>query len=302
MGLLEGKVVAITGAGAGIGREEALLCAKNGAKVVVNDLGGARDGSGKDSKVADQVVAEIKKLGGDAVGHYEDISEEAGADKLIKAGADKWGRFDGLVNNAGILRDKMSFNMTVQEWDAVIKVHLRGHFLAARAAARYFREHKEQGGAIVNTTSTSGLLGNAGQVNYSAAKLGIVGLTSTLALELGKYARVNAIAPMAYTRMTSDLPMAEMLKNYKPEHIAPLVVFLLSDAAKGINGQTFGVFGPWVQIYRLARPIYDFKADGASWDPAKLAQKAEEMKKVIEKVNWGYLPGMPVPDDKKVKL
>jgi NAD(P)-dependent dehydrogenase (short-subunit alcohol dehydrogenase family) len=302
MGLLEGKVIAITGAGAGIGREEALLCAKNGARVVINDLGGSRDGSGKDSKVADQVVDEIKKLGGDAVGHYEDISEEAGADSLIKAGVDKWGRFDGLVNNAGILRDKMSFNMTVQEWDAVIKVHLRGHFLPARAAARYFREHKDRGGAIVNTTSTSGLLGNAGQVNYSAAKLGIVGLTSTLALELGKYARVNAIAPMAYTRMTSDLPMAEMLKNYKPEHIAPLVVFLLSDAAKGINGQTFGVFGPWVQIYRLPRPVYDFKADGPCWDPAKLAAKADEMKKVIEKVNWGYLPGMPVPEDKKVKL
>jgi len=302
MGLLEGKVIGITGAGAGIGREEALLCAKHGAKIVVNDLGGTRDGAGKDAKVADAVVEEIKKMGGDAVGHYEDISEEAGADSLIKAGADKWGSFDGLVNNAGILRDKMSFNMTVQEWDAVIKVHLRGHFLPARAAARYFREHKDKGGAIVNTSSTSGLLGNAGQANYSTAKLGIVGLTSTLALELGKYARVNAIAPMAYTRMTSDLPMAEMLKNYKPEHIAPMVVVLLSDAAKAINGQVFGVFGPWVQMYRLPRPVFDWKAEGAAWDPDKLASKVGEMKAVADKINWGYLPGMPVPDDKKIKL
>jgi len=301
MGLLEGKVVAITGAGAGIGREEALLCAKHGAKVVINDLGGARDGTGKDSKVADTVVEEIKKMGGDAAGHYEDISEEAGADSLIKVGVDKWGRFDGLVNNAGILRDKMSFNMTVQEWDAVIKVHMRGHFLCARAASRYFREHKDQGGAIVNTTSTSGLLGNAGQANYGAAKLGIVGFNSVLNLEIGKYCRVNAIAPMAYTRMTSDLPMAEMLKNYKPEHIAPLVVFLLSDKAKGISGQVFSVFGPFVQVYRLPRPVMDWKADGGGWDADKLAEKAEEMKKVIEKVNWGYLPGMPLPDDKKIK-
>jgi NAD(P)-dependent dehydrogenase (short-subunit alcohol dehydrogenase family) len=302
MGLLDGKVVAITGSGAGIGREEALLCAKNGAKIVINDLGGARDGSGKDNKVADQVVEEIKKMGGDAAGHYEDISEEAGAESLIKTGVDKWGRFDGLVNNAGILRDKMSFNMTIQEWDSVIKVHMRGHFLTARAAARYFREHKEQGGAIVNTTSTSGLLGNAGQVNYSAAKLGIVGLNSTLALELGKYCRVNAIAPMAYTRMTSDLAIAEMLKNYKPEHIAPIVVVLLSDKAKAINGQVFGVFGPWVQQYRLPRPVFDWKADGAAWDPAKLAEKCGEMKKVADAINWGYMPGMPVPEDKKVKI
>jgi len=302
MGLLDGKVIAITGSGAGIGREEALLCAKEGAKVVINDLGGSRDGAGKDSKVADVVVEEIKKLGGDAVGHYEDISEEAGGESLIKAGVDKWGRFDGLVNNAGILRDKMSFNMDNAEWDSVIKVHMRGHFMCARAAARYFREHKEQGGAIVNTTSTSGLLGNAGQANYGAAKLGIVGLNSVLALEMGRSnVRVNAIAPMAYTRMTSDLKIAEMLKAYKPEHIAPLVVFLLSDAAKAITGQVFGVFGPFVQLYRLPRPVMDWKAGGECWAPADLAAKAGEIQSVIAKVNWGYMPGTPMPEDKKVK-
>jgi len=302
MGVLEGKVIAITGAGAGIGRAEALLCAKEGARVVINDLGGARDGTGKDSKVADHVVEEIKKMGGDAVGHYEDISEEAGADSLIKVAVDKWGKFDGLVNNAGILRDKMSFNMTNEEWDSVIKVHLRGHFFPARAAARYFREHKEQGGAIVNTSSTSGLLGNAGQVNYGTAKLGIVGMTNVLNMELSRSnVRVNAIAPMAYTRMTSDLKMADMLKNYTPEHIAPLVVFLLSDLSKGISGQVFGVFGPFIQLYRLPRPAMEWKTDKGIWEPSEIGKIAEEVKKVIEKVNWGYLPGMPMPEDKKIK-
>jgi len=302
MGLLEGKVVAVTGAGAGIGREEALLAAKHGAKVVINDLGGARDGSGKDSKVADVVVEEIKKMGGDAIGHYEDISEQSGGESLISKAVEKWGRFDGLVNNAGILRDKMSFSMDNSEWDLVIKVHLRGHFMCARAAAQYFRAHKEQGGAIVNTTSTSGLLGNAGQTNYAAAKLGIVGMTSALHLELGKYCRVNSVAPMAYTRMTSDLAIAEMLKNYKPEHIAPLVIFLLSEKAKGISGQCFGVFGPYVQLYRLPRPVCDWKADGMGWDPEKLAEKAGDIAKAAAAANWAYMPGTPIPEDKKVKF
>ena len=306
MGLLDGKVIAITGAGAGIGRAEALLCAKEGAKVIVNDLGVSRDGAGKDTKVADQVVEEIKKMGGEAVGHYEDISEEAGADSLIQIGVDTWGKFDGLVNNAGILRDKMSFNMTVEEWDAVIKVHLRGHFLPARAAARYFRQKAKSGdtsgGAIVNTSSTSGLLGNAGQVNYGTAKAGVMGFTNVMALELGRYnVRVNAIAPMAFTRMTEDLPMADMLKNYKPEHIAPMVVFLLSDQSAGITGQVFGVFGPIIQLYRLPRPAMEWKTDKDIWEPSEIANLAEEFKKVIAKVNWGYLPGTPMPEEQKVK-
>ena len=306
MGLLDGKVIAITGAGAGIGRAEALLCAKEGAKVIVNDLGVSRDGTGKDTKVADQVVEEIKQMGGEAVGHYEDISEEPGADSLIQIGLDTWGRFDGLVNNAGILRDKMGFNMTVEEWDAVIKVHLRGHFLPTRAAARYFRQKAKSGdtsgGAIVNTSSTSGLLGNAGQSNYGAAKAGIMGFTNVMALELGRYnVRVNAIAPMAFTRMTEDLPMADMLKNYKPEHIAPMVTFLLSDQSAGITGQVFAVFGPIIQLYRLPRPAMEWKTDKGIWEPAEIANLAEEFKKVIAKVNWGYIPGMPMPEEQKVK-
>ena len=262
MGLLDGKVVAITGAGAGIGKEHALLAAKEGAKVVVNDLGGTRDGSGSDAKVADQVVEEITSAGGEAIGHYQDISETDGANALIKAGIDKWGKFDALINNAGILRDKMSFNMTDDEWDLVIKVHMRGHFMCARAACQHFRKAGKEGklpngGAIVNTSSTSGLLGNAGQANYGAAKLGIVGMANTLALEFLKYnVRINSVAPMAYTRLTSDLPMAEALKAMTSAHIAPLVIFLCSDAAAGITGQVFGTFGKIIQVWRLPRPVH----------------------------------------------
>ncbi len=301
MGLLDGKVVAITGAGAGIGREHAILAAKEGARVVVNDLGGTRDGAGANAKVADQVVEEIKAAGGDAVGHYQDISEPDGAAALIKAGIDKWGQFDALINNAGILRDRMSFNMSDDEWDLVIKVHLRGHFMCARAACQYFRKAGKEGklpngGAIVNTSSTSGLLGNAGQANYGAAKLGIVGMVNTLALEYAKYnVRINSIAPMALTRMTEDLPMADLMKSMTPAHISPLVIFLCSDAAAGINGQVFGVFGKVVQVWRLPRPVNYWQCDGEIWDPNDLAKHAEEMKDIIGKVNAPYMPGMPGP-------
>ncbi len=301
MGLLDGKVVAITGAGAGIGKEHAILAAKEGAKVVVNDLGGSRDGSGASAKVADQVVEEIKDLGGDAVGHYQDISETEGANALIQSGIDKWGKFDALVNNAGILRDKMSFNMTDDEWDLVIKVHLRGHFMCARAACQYFRKAGKEGnlpsgGAVVNTASTSGLLGNAGQANYGAAKLGIVGLTNTLALEYAKYnVRINSLAPMALTRLTEDLPIAGMMKTLTPAHISPIVIFLCSDAASGINGQVFGSFGKIIQLWRLPRPVHYWEAEGDIWDPNDIAKLAEDMKKIIEQVNPPYMPGMPGP-------
>ncbi len=301
MGLLDGKVVAITGAGAGIGREHAILAAKEGARVVVNDLGGSRDGAGADQKVADQVVEEIKEAGGDAVGHYEDISQTEGAESLIKAGVDKWGQFDALVNNAGILRDKMSFNMTDDEWDLVIKVHLRGHFMCARAACQHFRKASKEGnlpngGAIVNTSSTSGLLGNPGQANYGAAKMGIVGMMNTMAQELGKYnIRINTIAPMALTRLTEDLPIAGMMKQLTPAHIAPVVIFLCSDAAQGITGQVFGTFGKYVQIWRLPRPVHYYEAEGEMWDPNDLAKNADHMKKVIESVNAPYMPGSPGP-------
>jgi len=301
MGLLDGKVVAITGAGAGIGREHAVLAAKEGARVVVNDLGGSRDGAGADQKVADQVVNEIKEAGGDAVGHYEDISQTEGANSLIQAGVEKWGQFDALINNAGILRDKMSFNMTDDEWDLVIKVHLRGHFMCSRAACQYFRKAAKEGnlpngGAIVNTSSTSGLLGNPGQANYGAAKMGIVGMMNTQAQELGKYnIRINTIAPMALTRLTEDLPIAGMMKQLTPAHIAPVVIFLCSDAAEGINGQIFGTFGKYVQIWRLPRPVHYYEAEGDIWDPNDLAKNADHMRKVIEAVNAPYMPGSPGP-------
>lgn len=301
MGLLDGKVVAITGAGAGIGREHALLAAKEGARVVVNDLGGARDGSGSNAKVADQVVEEIKGMGGDAVGHYQDISETEGANALIQAGLDKWGQFDALINNAGILRDKMSFNMTDDEWDLVIKVHMRGHFLPARAALQYFRKAGKEGklpngGAIVNTSSTSGLLGNAGQANYGAAKLGIIGMTNTLAIEFAKYnIRINSVAPMALTRLTEDLPIAGMMKQLTPAHISPLIIFLCSDAAQGITGQVFGSFGKFIQVWRLPRPVHYWEASGDIWDPNDIAKVADEMKNIIGKVNAPYMPGSPGP-------
>ena len=300
MGLLDGKVVAVTGGGAGIGREEALLAAKQGAKLVVNDLGGSRDGSGASTKVAEVVAEEIKKMGGDAVAHTLDISTAEGGNSLIKAGLDKWGRFDALINNAGILRDKMSFNMTDEEWDSVIKVHMRGHFMCARAAVSYFREAGKQnklpnGGAIVNTTSTSGLLGNAGQVNYGAAKLGIVGMANVLALEYVKYnVRINSIAPMALTRMTEDLPIAGLLKAATPAHIAPMVIFLCSDAAAGITGQVFGVFGNVIQLWRLPRPVHFWQTKDV-WDPNDIAKFAGEIKALIPKVNPPYMPGSPGP-------
>jgi len=300
MGLLDGKVVAITGAGAGIGKEYALLAAKEGAKVVVNDLGGSRDGSGA-SKVADEVCEEIKAAGGDAIGHYEDISETAGGNSLIQAGVDKWGKLDALINNAGILRDKMSFNMTDDEFDLVVKVHLRGHFVCARAAIQYFRKAAKEGalkngGAIVNTSSTSGLLGNAGQTNYGAAKMGIVGMANTMALEMAKYnIRINTIAPMALTRLTDDLPMAGALKAFTPAHIAPLTIFLCSAAAAGINGQVFGVFGKVIQVWSLPRPVNYWQCDGEMWAPTDVAKLADEMKNIIGKVNAPYMPATPGP-------
>src|SRR5947207_10524160 len=249
MGILDGKVAVITGAGRGIGRGEALLFAREGAKVVVNDLGGEWDGTGSDDRPASQVVEEIRGSGGEAVAHFEDVSEEAGAASLIQTALDTWGRLDAVVNNAGILRDRMVFNMSVDEWDAVIKVHLRGHFLVTRAACAHWRDRSKAGesvrGAIVNTTSTSGILGMAGQSNYGAAKAGIAGFTQIVAMEMARYGvTANAIAPGARTRMTEktfgDLSIPDGdFDALAPENIAPLVAFLASDRAAHISGQVF---------------------------------------------------------------
>jgi NAD(P)-dependent dehydrogenase (short-subunit alcohol dehydrogenase family) len=286
MGTLDGKVAVITGAGRGIGRGEALLMAREGARIVVNDLGGDWDGSGADARPATQVVEEIQAAGGEAVPHFEDISEESGARSLLALTLDSWGRLDALVNNAGILRDRMVFNMSVEEWDAVIKVHLRGHFLCTRLACAHWRERSKAGeqvrGSIVNTSSTSGILGASGQANYGAAKAGIAAFTQIVAMEMQRYGvRVNAIAPGARTRMTEntfgDLLTPEgQFDALAPENIAPMVAYLASDAAAGVTGQVFGVTGGLIQLYQGWTPVGELRKD-ARWEPSELASRMAEL-------------------------
>jgi NAD(P)-dependent dehydrogenase (short-subunit alcohol dehydrogenase family) len=286
VGLLDGKVALITGAGRGIGRGEALLFAREGARVVVNELGGEWDGTGADPRPASQVVEEIVSAGGEAVAHFDDVSEEPGAESLLALALDTWGRLDVVVNNAGILRDRMVFNMSVEEWDAVMKVHLRGHFLVTRAACRYWRDRSKAGeevrGAIVNTTSTSGILGMAGQSNYGAAKAGIAAFTYIVAIEMQRYGvSVNAIAPGARTRMTEktfgDLTTAEgEFDALAPENVAPMVAYLASDRAAHITGQVFGVTGGVVQLYQGWTPVAQVTKE-ARWEPAELAERMDDL-------------------------
>ena len=244
MGLFDGKVVVITGAGAGIGRAHALAFAKEGAKVVVNDLGGDRAGGGKGSEAADAVVAEIKAAGGEAVANYDTVATREGADGILWSALSKFGRADVLVNNAGVLRDRSFLNLSDADWDLVQAVHLKGTYYCCQTFARHLKVQGE-GGRIINTTSLSGLLGNFGQGNYSAAKAGIYGLTRTLAIELAKLrVTVNAIAPVALTRMTEDLPMLQGVtaEQLGPQFISPAVLFLASDLASEITGT--GARGP----------------------------------------------------------
>ncbi|HJP66372.1 MAG TPA: SDR family oxidoreductase [Actinomycetota bacterium] len=286
MGLLDRKVALITGAGRGIGRGEALLFAREGARVVVNDLGGEWDGTGADTRPASRVVEEIEAGGGEAVAHFDDVSEEAGAQSLLTLALDTWGRLDVVVNNAGILRDRMVFNMSVEEWDAVMKVHLRGHFLVTRAACGYWRDRSKAGeevrGSIVNTTSTSGILGMAGQSNYGAAKAGIAAFTYITAMEMQRYGvTVNAIAPGARTRMTEqtfgELSVGEgQFDALAPENVAPMVAYLASDRAAHITGQVFGVTGGVVQLYQGWTPVAQVAKD-ERWEPAELAERMEEL-------------------------
>ncbi|HYH27154.1 MAG TPA: SDR family oxidoreductase [Actinomycetota bacterium] len=285
MPILEGKVVAVTGAGRGIGRGHALLLAREGAKVVVNDLGGDWDGSGEDTRVASEVVREIEAAGGEAAGHFDDISEPEGAASLVSTAVERWGRLDGLVNNAGILRDKMSFNMSVEEWDSVIKVHLRGTFLCTKEACTHWRARAKAGedvtGRIVNTSSTSGLLGIVGQSNYGAAKAAIAAFTQIVSMEMGRYGvTVNAVAPGARTRMTEntfgDLRVEGDFDPLDPENVAPLVAYLCSDAAAHITGQVFNATGGIVQLYQGWTPVSEIDK-GARWDPAELAERMSEL-------------------------
>ncbi len=249
LGALDGKVALITGAGGGIGREHALAFAAEGARVVVNDLGGARDGTGASGSMADRVAAEIVAAGGQAIANHDSVTDPDGCARMVAAAVNTWGKLDVVVNNAGILRDRTFAKMTPAEWDAVIDVHLTGTRNVVRAALDAL---KKQGGSIINTSSYSGLIGNFGQSNYGAAKAGIYGLSRVLALELRKHGvTVNCIAPVAKTRMTQDLEFVS--DQLLPQQISPIVVYLASDRAQDITGQVFGIEGQRIHVYEVKR-------------------------------------------------
>jgi NAD(P)-dependent dehydrogenase (short-subunit alcohol dehydrogenase family) len=280
-GICEDRVVIVTGAGRGIGRAHALLFAQEGAKVVVNDLGSERDGTGSSPGPAGEVVDLIRSRGGVAVANGDDVSTWEGAGRMVQTALDEFGRLDVLVNNAGILRDRMLVNMTEQEWDAVIKVHLKGTFAPCRFAAEHWRARSKAGEAvdarIINTSSTSGIFGNPGQTNYGAAKAGIAGFTVILARELERYGvTVNAIAPGALTRLTEDLnpnrpppPPAGEWNPAGPENVAPLVVWLGSAASRSVTGRVFLVMGGRVSVAEGWRRGPTVSKEG-SWEPAEI--------------------------------
>jgi NAD(P)-dependent dehydrogenase (short-subunit alcohol dehydrogenase family) len=281
MALLDGKVAVITGAGNGIGRATALLFAREGAKVVVTDLGGARDGAGGAHAAADAVVAEIRAAGGQALASYDSVSTPDGARAVIAAAVAGFGRIDVLLNNAGILRDKTLLKMDLAMWNAVLDVHLTGSFLCLQAAAEKMKE--QGGGVIVNTTSVSGMLGNFGQANYSAAKAGIYGLTRTASIELQRYKiRVNAIAPVAKTRMTEDLPMFEKIEDsMSPEHVAPAHLFLASELSTELTGSVLSVAGGRLSVYKVVESAGRYKeTDGGIWTAQEIADNFASISKL----------------------
>ncbi len=272
MGLLDGKVVLVTGGGRGIGRECAIIAAKQGAKVVVNDLGAALNGEGADVGPAQEVANIIKAAGGEAVANTESVTELRAVGHMVQQAMDTFGALHGVINPAGILRDRMAHNMTEEEWDAVIHVHLRGHFNVVRATINHFRS--QQDGVYVMYSSTSGLIGNVGQTNYGAAKMGIAGLSRIVALEGARNnVRSNTVAPGAATRMTDSVPRDEetakrreaMREIQSPVRPAELSVALCSDAAKGVSGQIFGAGGYNLSIYSQPRPIATYSREGG-WD------------------------------------
>jgi NAD(P)-dependent dehydrogenase (short-subunit alcohol dehydrogenase family) len=275
--VLKGKVAVVTGAARGVGREIALLMARHGARVVVNDYGGSETGAGASQKPADEVTDEIRRAGGEAVANYDSVATMAGGQSIVQTAVDAFGRIDVVVNNAGILRDRMIFNMTEEEWDAVIDTHLKGTFAVTRAAAPIMREQKW--GRFINMTSTSGLIGNVGQANYAAAKLGIFGLTKVTALDMARYnVTANCISPFAWTRMIGTIPTetetqkarVEKIKQLSPAHIAPMAVFLASDAAKEVTGQVFGVRGKEIMLFGHERPIMRVHHH-EGWTPDRIA-------------------------------
>ena len=275
---LEGKVAIVTGAGRGIGREHALALARAGAKVVVNDLGASLAGEGHDAGPAESVVREIEALGGEAIVDGENVADFDGAKRLVDGAVERFGRLDILVCNAGILRDRMLVNMTEEEWDAVIDVHLKGHFAPTRHAAAHWRERSKAGeevrARVINTASPSGVFGNVGQANYGAAKAGIAGLTLIAAQELQRYGvTVNCIAPNARTRMTEqafgEIPVPEGFDPLDPVHNAQIVVALCADEAQAITGQVFFVYGGAVNALRGWSAGELFHAE-AGWEPDAL--------------------------------
>jgi len=278
---LQGKVVIITGAGGGIGRELALAAAKAGASVVVNDIGTSVHGEGVDNTPAQSVVAQIRAAGGHAVANLDSVSSWASAQHIVTAAMDSFGRVDAVINNAGILRDRMFHKMNPDEWDAVINVHLSGAFYVARAAAPHFRE--QGSGAYLHMTSNSGLIGNMGQANYSAAKLGLVALSKSIALDMGRFGvRSNCLAPAAWSRMIGAIPLdtpeqkarSEMMRTrLAPDKIAPLAVYLCSDRALAVNGQVFYVRGNELFLYRQMGPMRSVhRSEG--WSPDTIASHA----------------------------
>ena len=301
MGLFEGKVAIVTGAGRGIGRSHALLLASEGAAVVVNDLGGSSDGEGTDATPAQQVVDEITTKGGRAVANYDSVSSWRGAETMVAQAVDTFGGLDVLINNAGILRDKMSFNMDEAEWDVVINVHLKGHFVTSRYAAAYWRQRAKETGepanaTIVNTSSESGIYGNAGQVNYAAAKAGIASMTIVMARELERIGvRVNAICPVARTRLTEALAGELMAQRegdfdrFAPENAAAMAVWLASPSAAGITGQLFKVQGGQAQLLRGWRPITEATSDDV-WSLDSLDATRDAL---VDAFDTGVPPFMP---------
>jgi NAD(P)-dependent dehydrogenase (short-subunit alcohol dehydrogenase family) len=304
--LLEGKVAVVTGAGRGIGREEALLMAKHGAKVVVNDLGAHFDGTGADQSPAQQVVNEIKAAGGEAVANGDSVSDFKAAKRIVQCAIDTFGKLNIVINNAGILRDRMIFNMGEEDWDAVIGVHLKGAFNMSRHACEYWREEHKKGnvlnGRIVNTSSDAGLLGNVGQTNYGAAKAAVALMAMVMDAEMQKYGVCcNAIAPVARTRLTVDATpstaafMGKKVEEGKfdvfdPRNIAPLVAWLASDDAKDVHGEVFRVGGGTVWLMQGWHSVGKV-SQKATWEPAALGGKlkAELAKGVTAKENIGAI-------------
>jgi NAD(P)-dependent dehydrogenase (short-subunit alcohol dehydrogenase family) len=278
--MLKDKVAVVTGSGGGIGREIAIAMAEAGAKIVINDVGASLGGEGFSATPAEQTKAIIEQKGGQAAINTDSVASWANAQKIVQCALDNFGRIDIVVNNAGILRDQIFHRMTPEEWDAVINVHLNGSFYVSRAAATHFRQ--QESGAYVHITSTSGLIGNFGQANYSAAKLGIVALSKSIALDMKRYnVRSNCLAPFAWSRMTSSIPAetpeqkarVERIMKMGPEKNAPLAVFLASDAAAEVSGQVFAPRMHELFLFSQSRPIRSVHSE-AGWTPEKIAEVA----------------------------